>query len=115
MGELESYLPYDSSGMRQLAGTLQQQAGTLGTAAGAIDGAASGMTFEGPAGDRIRHGLAAASKQLTGVADQLNGAARQLLTSAQQVDDQNAAIARHNQQVLAAMPPMERKLILENR
>ena len=114
MGELEAYLPYDSYGMRQLAGALQQQAGTLGTAAGEIDGAASGMQFEAPAGDRIRHELTGASKQLTGAVDQLNGAAHQLLASAQQIDDQNAAIARHNQRVLDAMPPLERKLVLEN-
>jgi hypothetical protein len=107
VGELEAYLPYDTYGMRQLAGTLQQQAGALGTAAGGIDAAASGMQFEAPAGDRIRHELAGASKQLTGAADELHGAARQ-------IDDENAAIARHNQRVLDAMPPLERKLVLEN-
>jgi hypothetical protein len=115
VGELESYLPYDTYGMRRLAGTLQQQAGTLGTAAGEIDGAAAGMQFEAPAGDRIRHELAGASKQLTGAADGLNGAARQLLASAQQIDEENAAIARHNQRVLDTMPPLERKLVMENR
>jgi hypothetical protein len=114
VAELESYLPYDSYGMRQLAAALQQQGRTLGTAAGEIDGASSSMQFDAPAGDRIRHGLAAAVKQLTGAADELDGTARQLLTAAQNVDDQNAAIARHNQHVLDAMPPLERKLVLEN-
>lgn len=114
MADLEPYLPYDTYGMRQLAGNLQRQAGTLGDAASGIGGASGAMTFDGPAGDRIRQRLAGSSKALTGAAGGLQQAARQLLASAQQVDDENAAIRRHNDAVLAAMPPIERKLVLEN-
>lgn len=114
MAELESYLPYDSYGMRTLAGTIQAQARTVADASSGIDGASGGMTFDGPAGDRIRTDLSQTSTRLGAVSQALDAAARQLQTAAQQVDDQNAAIARHNQAVLDAMPPMERKLVLEN-
>jgi hypothetical protein len=114
MAGLESYLPYDSYGMRLLAGALQQQSQTLTTGSSEIDGAAGGMTFDGPAGDRIRATLKSSSAQLSRTAQETDSAARQLLTAAQQVDDQNAAIQRHNQHVLDAMTPIERKLVLEN-
>jgi uncharacterized protein YukE len=114
MGELESYLPYDSYGMRALAGTIQAQARTVADASSGIDGASGGMTFDGPAGDRIRNGLSQSSTRLASVSRALDSAARQLRSAAQEVDDQNAAISRHNQAVLEAMPPMERKLVLEN-
>jgi uncharacterized protein YukE len=114
MAELESYLPYDSYGMRALAGTIQAQARTIADASTGIDGASGGMTFDGPAGDRIRSGLTRTSTRLGNISEALDIAARQLQSAAQQVDDQNAAISRHNQAVLEAMPPMERKLVLEN-
>lgn len=114
MAELESYLPYDSGGMRTLAGTIQAQARTVADASSGIGGASAGMTFDGPAGDRIENGLAQTSTRLGNVAQALDTAARQLQSAAQQVDDRNAAIARHNQAVLDAMPPLERKLVLEN-
>jgi hypothetical protein len=114
MGQLESYLPYDSYGMRALAGTIQAQARTVADASRGIDGAASGMTFDGPAGDRIRNDLSLSTTRLANVSQALETAARQLNSAAQQVDDQNAAISRHNQSVLDAMPPLERKLVMEN-
>jgi hypothetical protein len=100
--------------MRALAGTIQAQARTVADASSGIDGAASGMTFDGPAGDRIRSDLSQSSTRLATVSQALETAARQLSSAAQQVDDQNNAIYRHNQSVLEAMPPMERKLVMGN-
>lgn len=114
MGELESYLPYDSYGMRALAGTIQAQARIVADASTGIDGASGGMTFDGPAGDRIQTDLSQTSTRLANISQALDTAARQLQSSAQEIDDRNAAIGRHNQAVLEAMPPMERKLVLEN-
>jgi hypothetical protein len=72
------------------------------------------MVFEGPAGERVQSGLTDTGKGLTSAAQQLQSAAGALQTAASWVDDENARIERHNQQVLAAMPAMERKLVLEN-
>lgn len=111
---LESYSPYDAYGMRELAASLQKQAQSLGTAAAEIDAASTGMTFDGPAGDAIRQRLSGASKALVDDATALQGAASALLAAAQQVDDFNAAVTRHNQAYLASLPPMERKLVEMN-
>jgi N-acetylglutamate synthase/N-acetylornithine aminotransferase len=108
---LESYSPYDAYGMRELAASLQKQAQTLGTAASEIDAASSGMTFDGPAGDRVRQRLSSVSRSLNGDSSSLQQAAGAVLTAAQQVDDFNARVARHNADYLASLPPTERKLI----
>jgi hypothetical protein len=108
---LESYSPYDAYGMRELAATLTKQSQSLGTAASEIDAASTGMTFDGPAGDSIRQRLSGVTRALTDGATALQGAVGALLTAAQQVDDFNAAVARHNARYLASLPPQERKLI----
>lgn len=108
---LESYSPYDAYGMRALAASLQKQAQSLGTAATEIDAASIGMTFDGPAGDSVRQRLSGVFRALADDATALQGAASALLTAAQQVDDFNARVSRHNADYLASLPPAERKLV----
>jgi uncharacterized protein YukE len=115
MGELLPYLPYDSSAMRSVASTMRAQATTLATVGSAVAGAGGTMTFEGPAGDRLRQELADCGQHATHAGDGLVSASGQLDKAADDVDAQNAAVRRHNDKVLSAMPPMERKLVLENR
>jgi uncharacterized protein YukE len=115
VGELLPYLPYDSGAMRSLASTLRRQVAQLANIGSEITGAGRSMTFDGPAGDRIRTELAQYGRDATHAADGLQAAAGKLESAATDVDNQNAAITRHNQAVLAAMPPMERKLVLEHR
>jgi hypothetical protein len=115
MGELLPYLPYSSDAMRSVASTLRTQATTLSTVGSEVAGAGGSMTFDGPAGDRIRQELADCGKHATQAGDGLVSAAGQLDKAAADVDTQNAAIRQHNDKVLSEMPPMERKLILENR
>ena len=114
MAGLEPLLPYDSSALRALSSALQQDAQALGTAASDVSAAWSSMVFEGPAGDRIHNGLTATGKGLSSAAEQLQSAAGALQSAASWVDDENARIERHNRQVLAQMPALERKLVLEN-
>lgn len=114
MADLEPLLPYDSFALRALSSALQQDAQALGTAASDVSAAWSSMVFEGPAGDNVHGELSATAKGITSAAQQLQSAAVALQTAATWVDDQNAAIERHNAQVLAQMPAMERKLVLEN-
>jgi uncharacterized protein YukE len=115
VGELLPYVPYDSGAMRALASSFRRQVSQLANIGSEIGGAGRSMTFDGPAGDRIRAELAARGRDATRAADGLQSAAGQLESAATDVDNQNAAISRHNQGVLAAMPPLERKLVLENR
>lgn len=112
---LESSSPYDAYGMRELAAQLSKQAQSLGTAASEIDAASTGMTFDGPAGDSIRQRLSNVRRALTDDATALQSAAGALLAAAQQVDDFNAAVARHNAHYLASLSPVERKLVELNR
>jgi uncharacterized protein YukE len=114
MAGLEPLLPYDTYGMDLLAATLQKHAQSLDSAGSQTAGASSGMTFDGPAGTRIKDQLTGWSTALTGAAQQLQAAAGQLTSSAQQISDENAAITRHNESVLAKMTPIERKLVETN-
>jgi len=114
MADLEPLLPYSSWALRELSSALQQDAQALGTAASDVSAAWSSMVFEGPAGDRVHTGLSATGKDLSSAAQQLQSAAGALTSAAAWVDEQNAAIERHNQQVLAQLPAMQRKLVLEN-
>jgi uncharacterized protein YukE len=114
VADLEPLLPYDSSALRALSGDLSQDAQALGTAGSDVSAAWSSMVFEGPAGDRVHSGLTATAKGLTDAAQRLQGAAAALASAADWVDEQNAAIERHNREVLAHMPALERKLVLEN-
>jgi hypothetical protein len=116
MGEgLLSYLPYDSGAMREAAGAMRTQAGQLTTIGSEVTGAGGSMTFDGPAGDRIRQELSDCGRHAARAGEGLTRAAGQLERAADDVDTQNAAIRRHNDQVLASMPPLERRLVLENR
>lgn len=115
MGDLLPYLPYDSGAMRALASAIRRQASQFANIGSEISVAGGSMTFEGPAGDRIRSELSGCGRDATHAAHGLQAAAGKLESAASDVDTQNANIARHNQSVLAAMPPMERKLVLENR
>jgi uncharacterized protein YukE len=114
VAELLPLLPYDTGAMRALAGDLRSQASTLGQIGWEIAGATGSMLFDGPAGDRIRSDLGARGHDTTTAADALQSAAGKLDTTAADVDRQNAAIQSHNQHVLDAMTPIERKLVLEN-
>jgi len=114
VADLEPLLPYDSSALRTLSSDLQQDAQALGNAASAVGAAWSSMVFEGPAGSNVQGELTATGKGITSAAQQLQSAAAALQSAASWVDDENARIERHNQQVLAQMPAMERKLVLEN-
>jgi hypothetical protein len=114
VAELEPLLPYSSWALRDLSNDLAQDAQALGTAGSDVSSAWSSMVFEGPAGDRVHSGLSATAKGLTAAAQQLQGASAALATAATWVDEQNAAIERHNREVLAHMPAMQRKLVLEN-
>jgi uncharacterized protein YukE len=113
MAELEPLLPYDTGAMRALAQTLKTQAGTLASIADEISGAARSLVFDGPAGDRVRTVLATSTRTVNGVAQRLNDAAARVLSSAEDVDRQNAAIRAHNDAVLRSLPGPERKLIQE--
>ena len=115
MGELLSYLPYDSGALRAAASTLRGQASQLQTIGSEVSGAGGSMTFDGPAGDRLRHELADFGRRAVRAGEGLTRAAGQLERAADDVDTQNAAIRRHNDAVLAELPPLERRLVLENR
>jgi uncharacterized protein YukE len=114
VADLLPLLPYNSGLMRSLAGDLRNQARTLGTLGSDIASASSSMTFDGPAGDRIRSELGERSGEASRASDALGAAAGKLETAADDVDRQNAQIEAHNRKVLDDMPAIERKLILEN-
>jgi len=114
MADLLPLLPYDTGAMRALAGNMRSQASTLGQIGSEIAGASGSMLFDGPAGGRIRAELAARGRDTTTAADALQAAAGKLETAADDVDRQNAAIQAHNNKVLADLPPVERRLIMEN-
>lgn len=114
MADLLPLLPYDSGAMRALAGDFRTKAQSLNDVGSAITGAGGSMTFDGPAGDRIREELSRCSKDTTSAADGLAAAAGKLDSAAADVDSQNAAISRHNAKVIADMAPMERKLMEHN-
>jgi hypothetical protein len=113
VAELESLLPYDTGAMRDFAQALNAQARQAAAVADAITGSAHSLVFDGPAGDRIRSSLGGCARTVTGTAEQLTATASQILSSAADVDAQNAAIRAHNATVLAAMTPVERKLVGE--
>jgi uncharacterized protein YukE len=114
VADLLPLLPYDSGAMRALAGDLRTQSSTLGNVGADIASASSSMVFDGPAGDRIRTALGDRSREMSQAAHALQGAAGKLDAAADDVDRQNAQIEAHNRKVLDAMPPLERKLIMEN-
>jgi uncharacterized protein YukE len=113
MAELEPLLPYDTGAMRALAQALKSQAGTLSLIADEISAAGRALVFDGPAGDRVRAVLGTCARTVNDTAQRLNDAAARVLTSAEDVDRQNAAIRAHNDAVLRSMPPLEAKLIRE--
>jgi hypothetical protein len=102
MSELEPLLPYDVEGMGVLAGALEKQAQSLAATGSEVSGSAGTMTFDGPAGSRVKEELGGSSTTLTAAAQQLHAAAAQLAAGAQSVADQNAAIQRHNDAVREA-------------
>ncbi|NUR77100.1 MAG: hypothetical protein HOQ28_12550 [Thermoleophilia bacterium] len=114
MGELLPYLPYDSGAMRSVASAVKNQATRLATVGSEVAGAGGSMTFEGPAGDRIRDELAAVGRHASKAGEGLTAAAGQLERAADDVDAQNAQIRQHNDKVLSDMSAFERKLVLEN-
>jgi hypothetical protein len=114
LAELEPLLPYDTGAMRSLAQILKTQAGNLATIADEVSGANGGMQFDGPAGDRVRTVLADSARVVGDTAQRLNDAAGKVLSSASDIDQQNAIIRAHNESVLRSMPPIERKLIERN-
>jgi uncharacterized protein YukE len=114
VADLLPLLPYDTGAMRALASDFRNKASSLNDVGSAISGAGGSMTFEGPAGDRIRQELSGCAKDTTSAAVGLAAAAGKLDSAAADVDSQNAAIARHNAKVIADMPPMERKLMENN-
>lgn len=114
MAELEPLLPYDTGAMRSLAQALKSQAGKLATVAGEVSGAGGGMQFDGPAGDRIRTVLSSCARVVGDTAHALNDTAGKVVSSASDIDRQNAIIRAHNDAVLRSLPPIEAKLIREN-
>jgi uncharacterized protein YukE len=100
--------------MRALASNFRSKANSLDDVGSAIAGAGGSMTFEGPAGDRIRQELSGCAKDATSAATALAAAAGKLDAAAADVDSQNAAITRHNAKVIADMPAMERRLMENN-
>jgi hypothetical protein len=99
---LEPLSPYDAEGMATLAGVLEKHAQSLGATSDQVTGSAGSMTFDGPAGSRVKEELGSSSSALTAAAQQLHAAAGQLAAGAQAVVDQNAAIQRHNDAVREA-------------
>jgi hypothetical protein len=88
--------------MAALAGALEKHAQSLGATGSEVTGSAGSMTFDGPAGSRVKEELGSSSSVLTAAAQQLHAAAGQMASGAQAVRDENAAIQRHNDAVREA-------------
>jgi hypothetical protein len=76
--------------MRSLAATLRGDATTVGTLAHDVGSRMRGMTFQGPAANRIRGDMSTSGDACSGAADRLNSVADSLETAATEVERQQA-------------------------